>query len=372
MPRKGENIRKRKDGRWEGRLILTLETGEKKVHSVYGRSYTEVKKKMLIKKGELCTSISIEEKFKLAEITFGQAAEEFLSESYQTKKYSTYIKYGNIYRCYLQALGNLPIQKITNECIERELSSSCMMLSESVQKSIYSVLDHILSYAEIKYHFSKPIIKKNIVHVPKRTLEILNYSEQIALLNYLDDHMDRKHLGILISLTTGLRIGEVCALKWNDIDFKSKTLHINRTVFRIAVKDQETKTILMETEPKSLCSKREIPLPDMLEKLLLEYQGKGEYVLNNDRPMEPRTYEYLWKRCLKQIGISGKSFHSLRHTFATNCIGRGTDVKSLSEILGHSDVKITLNRYVHPAMDTKRAHINSVFSYLTDISQIKL
>ncbi|CDD48871.1 putative uncharacterized protein [Firmicutes bacterium CAG:534] len=82
MPRKGENIRKRKDGRWEGRLILTLETGEKKVRSVYGRSYTEVKKKMLIKKGELCTVISIEEKSKLVGITFGQAAEEFLSESY--------------------------------------------------------------------------------------------------------------------------------------------------------------------------------------------------------------------------------------------------------------------------------------------------
>lgn len=105
MPRKGENIRKRKDGRWEGRLILTLETGEKKVCSVYGRSYTEVKKKMLIKKGELCTVISIEEKSKSVGITFGQAAEEFLSESYQTKKYYKRMYRTGIIICLYDAFG---------------------------------------------------------------------------------------------------------------------------------------------------------------------------------------------------------------------------------------------------------------------------
>ena len=154
-----------------------------------------------------------------------------------------------------------------------------------------------------------------------------------------------------------MRLGELCALKWTDFDFQDMTVIINRTVQRITAKGYMTKTILMETGPKSKCSNRTIPLVDEILKLLEMIKGKQPYVFGGDRPLEPRTMQYQFKRILKEAGVDTRNFHILRHTFATNCVESGMDVKALSVILGHSDVKITLNRYVHPTMDSKRRQI---------------
>jgi len=117
----------------------------------------------------------------------------------------------------------------------------------------------------------------------------------------------------------------------------------------------------LEGEPKSIFSKREIPLADEVVKLLLPYcNGAERYVIHGNKPMEPRTYQNKFQKYLQMAGIERKNFHILRHTFATNCINSGIDIKSLSEILGHSDVKITLNCYVHPTIETKRQYINSL------------
>ena len=119
--------------------------------------------------------------------------------------------------------------------------------------------------------------------------------------------------------------------------------------------------MLYECEPKSSCSKREIPLPDaIVEKLSDYYKDSAPYVFGKHKPMEPRTYQKKLKTYLKACGIPDKNFHALRHTFATNCIGNGMDVKCLSELMGHSEVQITLNRYVHPSMETKRQHLNAL------------
>ena len=127
------------------------------------------------------------------------------------------------------------------------------------------------------------------------------------------------------------------------------------------VEGYETKTILLEGAPKSNFSRREIPMSDEVAKLLLFYhRGDDEYVIQGKKPMEPRTYQNKFQKYLQSAGIKRKNFHTLRHTFATNCINNGVDVKSLSEILGHSDVKITLNRYVHPTAEVKRGHMNSL------------
>ncbi|MBD5521775.1 MAG: site-specific integrase [Lachnospiraceae bacterium] len=183
----------------------------------------------------------------------------------------------------------------------------------------------------------------------------------MKLLQYLYEEMDIYKLEIIICISTGLRLGEICALKWNDIDLQGGLLHVNTTVQRIAMNGYNTRTILLEGEPKSIFSKREIPLSDEITKLLFSYHNVGEtYVINRNKPMEPRTYQNKFQKYLRLADIQKKNFHSLRHTFATNCISSGMDIKSLSEILGHSDVRITLDRYIHPTVETKRYHMNSL------------
>ncbi len=151
---------------------------------------------------------------------------------------------------------------------------------------------------------------------------------------------------------------ELCALKWSDIDWENRILTVNRTVQRLPVKSQGTKTALIETVPKSSYSKREIPLSAAVFKILSYFRNNKKYIFGGDASMEPRKMQRHFKKILKEAELSDKNFHILRHTFVTNCIEEGADVKSLSEMLGHSDVGITLNRYVHPTMNTKRKHID--------------
>ena len=235
-------------------------------------------------------------------------------------------------------------------------------VSDSLHKSIYCVFNQIMSYGRRYYHL--PYIKlsckkrkKNIRHI-----EILNKSEQANLIKQLYADMNSDKLGIVICLSTGLRLGEICALRWDDIDLKEKLIHVNRTVQRIAVDGCDTRTRLLESEPKSEFSKREIPISDSLVKLISAYYHNGEYVIRCSGPMEPRTYQNHFHKYLKYAGVEQKNFHILRHTFATNCIDNGADIKCLSEILGHSDVNITLNRYVHPSLETKRKQMDLLFS----------
>lgn len=180
--------------------------------------------------------------------------------------------------------------------------------------------------------------------------------------------MDFFKKAVLICLFTGLRLGELCALKWSDIDFENGVLTVNRTVQRLYAEGNKTMTVLVETAPKSEYSRREIPLPDSVLRLLSSSENDKEYVFGGDRPLEPRTLQYQFKKILKDADLPDKNFHILRHTFSTNCIEGGTDVKSLSEMLGHSDVQITLNRYVHPSMDTKRQYMEGLSMFYGQIS----
>lgn len=363
MPRRGENIRKRCDGRWEGRYKSSADSlGKANYRSVYGKTYGEVKGKLeMYKKQEKKLQTYSE-----GTVTFCDIAEQWLAEIKRVRKYSSYVKYYAVYSRYIRTqLAGLSVTDINtgviNERIHKqENQKSCGTecgLSDSVQKSIYCVINQTLFYASVHFQYPHITLKRSAVRNQSKPIEILNHSEQEKLLRYLYREPDMSKVGIILCLSTGLRLGEVCSLKWEDIDFNQGILHVNSTVQRIAVEDGDTRTILLETSPKSAFSKREIPLPTYIISMLLKFKGSSGYCLVRNRPMEPRTYQNHFKAYLREVGVQNYKFHVLRHTFATNCIDNGMDVKCLSEILGHSDVQITLNRYVHPTMDTKRKYL---------------
>lgn len=360
MPRRGENIRKRKDGRWEGRYYaFKPQAGKKVIHSVYAKTYGEVKEKL----SEAKANTKYHEKISDVKVSFHLAAKEWLSAVESSRKYATYVKYRSVYEKHIQEkldgyMLSTPDEDIFVKVFQNNMEEP---MSDSLQKSVSCVLNQILTYAALNYHIrpgSCTLQKKTTV---KKAVEVLSMTEQTKLLKYLYQEMDIYKLGIVLCISTGLRLGEICSLKWEDIDFSGKVLYVNTTVQRIAVEGQHSRTMLLEGEPKSFFSRRGIPLSDEITKLLFSYYDTaGTYVIKNDKPMEPRTYQNKFQKYLKNAGVEHKNFHILRHTFATNCINNGTDIKSLSEILGHSDVKITLNRYVHPTMETKRRHMNSL------------
>ena len=181
-------------------------------------------------------------------------------------------------------------------------------------------------------------------------------------MTYLNEEFDRNALGIALSLHTGIRIGELCALQWKDIDLTNRTITVRKTVQRIKCYGGKNKTKLVITEPKSASSARIIPIPDCLIVVLEKFKDNADkYVLSGKySPVEPRTVQYRFASVLKKANLPSVHYHSLRHAFATNCISLGFDVKTLSEILGHSSVEITLNRYVHSSLDRKRACMDMV------------
>lgn len=362
MSRRGENIRKRKDGRWEGRYSAKdPQTGRSSVHSVYAKSYGEAKEK-LSKARQSVRSIS-KDYGKGEEICFHKVAEEWLAVVGGEKKHSTYVKYRAVYHNYIQEkVGGFLFSDLDSETLDQIFQREDQkFLSSSLQDSVSCVLNQILAYA-VSHHYSTAIkYSRPKRRKDPRLAEVLNLSEQMKLFQYLYEEMDIYKLGIVVCISTGLRLGEICSLKWKDIDFEEKRISINSTVQRIPVEGEKSRTVLFEGEPKSIFSRREIPLSDELARLLFDHHtGSGKYVINKNKPMEPRTYQNKFRKYLQSAGIKKTNFHTLRHTFATNCISGGVDIKSLSEILGHSDVRITLNRYIHPTEEIKRGHMNSL------------
>lgn len=363
MSRRGENIRKRADGRWEGRYkcpsaISGTKTSYK---SIYGKSYSEVKQKLLsIRQEQSVNAIS-----PTLNCTFSECTALWFRDVLQRCKYSTYIKYQYVFECHLKRFaGEAHISEITEPMCEKyfieEQFISGKKLSLSTMKTICHVLNQIIKYGKSNIKVSLPERVMLAYKYDSKEIAIFSSEEQQKLLIFLYDKPDRYKLGILICLFSGLRLGEICALRIDNIDIPNRCIRVSQTVQRIR-SNSGRKTTLYCAPPKSVSSVRTIPLCDALHSLLKKADLKGEYLLNGESPMEPRTYQYMFARYLETAVISNKNFHSLRHTFATNCIENGMDAKCLSEILGHSDVKTTMNRYVHPTMDNKRHQMNKCF-----------
>ena len=193
--------------------------------------------------------------------------------------------------------------------------------------------------------------------IKKNEIQVLSNIERKRLENYLLSNVKLSNICTLLSLYTGLRIGEVCGLKWEDIDLKKGCLSVNKTVERISIGNGKTKVVV--ESPKTESSIRKVYVPSFIMELLKEHKKSSDlFVLSGKlKPTEPRTLQYRFEKILKSAGIREMTFHSLRHTYATLCIEKGMDIKTLSELLGHSDVKITLNTYVHSSDRLKRKYV---------------
>lgn len=367
MSRKGENIYKRKDGRWEGRYIKSRSPAGKAIYGyVYAKTYREVKDKLHAAHSK--TEISALED-RCDNSDFESIALEWLQNKKLHVKESTSNKYYNLLYSYvLPSFGKKQISSITCDFIESqcdELSMSGGKLGTGLSKKtiadILSVIRNIMRFAVRKGKtVSCDPFSIQIKH-PIQEMRVLSRSEQDTLYKYLCEDIEPCNIGILLSLFTGMRVGEICALRWEDISFLEQTIFVHQTMQRIQDRNNsERKTKIVVTTPKSACSIRTIPIPEDLLPILKSYKvvSTGYFLTNSDQSyIEPRTMQNRFKRALKNCSIENANYHSLRHTFATRCIELGFDIKSLSEILGHASVNITLNRYVHPSLELKRANM---------------
>lgn len=368
MAKQGENIYLRKDGRWEGRYPKNRENGKLKYGYIFGKTYEEVKEKLGAIQGQ--THIASKESFDAV------SAEWFEIQKPQLKP-SSIAKYSNILRNYLSPeFGNRDVCTITrNEVMvfSRELLESggtrANGLSAKTVNSVLSVMRNVFQYASREKTFPVADIADISAKQSQKPLRILSWNEQQRLNEFLCNDLTLCNLGILICLYTGLRIGEICALKWEDMLLAEPCVYVHKTMQRIQLfgnDGRKTKVVILP--PKSECSIRKIPLPeDLLPLLLNEQKPDDAFLLTGtaNAYMEPRTLENHFKAAAEACNIQDVHFHSLRHTFATRCVELGFDVKSLSEILGHANVNITMNRYVHPSMELKKKNMNKLSGLLT-------
>lgn len=354
MPRRGENIYKRKDGRWEGRYKCGYDdTGKARYRSVYAKTYQEVREKLQKLKLTVVDYISSGKR------TVGELFNEWLTAVKLKVKLSTYACYQvKINKHILPVFGGLAYEKLTvssiHEFIESKLKKG---LSVKYVSDIVIVFKSMAKYVSRVHGYANPL--KNVVlpQKEKKDMKLLSKSEQEKLCRFVLNKPDNTKLGILLSYYTGLRIGEVCGLKWCDIDLNKGIFKVRRTVQRIYVNSSTKLTI---DTPKSKSSVREIPLPKFLIEILRNFKSDDSaFILSGkENPTDPRTLQYRFKSLLKKADLPSINYHSLRHMFATNCIALGFDVKTLSEILGHATVETTLNRYVHSSMERKMTCMN--------------
>lgn len=287
---------------------------------------------------------------------------EWLKESCLSMKKSTMQKYTFIINNHIKnsSLSKISVLNIKTQNIvefSRQLLNDG--LSAKTVNDILTVLNQVLKYCNEKYDM--PNVKIQYVKESKKEMRVLTCLEQNILENYLKENFDVYSLAIFISLYSGLRIGELCALKWCDI--QNQTICINKTMIRL--KDDNGKSSVMISTPKTESSNRTIPIPKFLNEIIEQYRkNDNQYVISttNLDYVEPRLLQLKFKKIMVACSLENVTFHTLRHTFATRCVECGFDIKTLSEILGHSDVKTTLNKYVHSSMELKKNNMEKLSS----------
>lgn len=364
---KGENIFRRKDGRWEARYVKGYDlSGKIKYGFCYGKTYKEAKEKV-----EKCKTDALAANRvvgKESRHKFYYYCDEWLRTRKNRLKESTYVKYDTILEKHIKPkMGSCAPAAINNELIEvftDELLYQDMLSAKTV-KDILIVLRSIFKYAAKQYPGMFLAVEIVYPKESKKEMRVLTRDEQERFVSYLLTDMDTCKFGILLALLTGLRIGEICALRWDAVDLKEQTIRVSATMQRLRNTEGEieSKTKIVIGTPKSDTSLRVIPMTDYAAELCgrMNPQCEAAFVLTGtEKYMEPRTLQYRLERYCREFGFEDVHFHTLRHTFATRCVEVGFEIKSLSEILGHATTTITLDRYVHSSIELKRNNMNKL------------
>lgn len=306
----------------------------------------------------------------MKKLSFGQVSLLWREEKKKYVKLSSYSSYVVLLDKHIipwfgqmTAISNKDVQDFVLAKLEEGLSRKTV-------QDIVVIIKMIAAFGEERKLMKAPLFN---VRYPttsaSKKIEVFTVEEECNMLNYVKEHVTPRNLGIYICLSTGLRIGEICALQWKDLDMERGVVDVSKTLERVYLVDapKRCSRVLMDV-PKTEKSNREIPMPDLMVKLLKPLAGKEEpenFVLTGARsPLEPRSYRCYFASFLRKLGIRQIKFHSLRHTFATRCIESGCDYKTVSVLLGHSNISTTLNLYVHPDYTQKKRCINTMFSAL--------
>ena len=351
------NIYYRRDGRFEGRVSRGKDKdGKRLFRYFFGHTREEVEQKIdnsrKSRQNNCCS------------ITVGQLFTEWFQNIRFRIKESTAANYlMKAEKHIIPEFSDINASEIDESDICRFIESRQKKgLSNRYISDIIIMLKSIFRYASNKYQFCNPLDIIPLPNSKKTEVTLLNNDEQQKLQHYIVKNQNTTTLGIALAMSTGIRIGELCALQWRDIDLEKRILTVKKTIQRIKAINGLSKTKLIITEPKSESSKRKIPIPECIMPVLEKFKGNNnEYLISGAiNPTEPRTLQYRFASILKNADLPSVHFHSLRHMFATKCMKLGFDVKSLSEILGHSSVEVTLNRYVHSDFDQKRQFMERI------------
>ena len=347
--------------RWEGRYKKGVASNSRTIYgSCYGKTYREVKEKLEDCKRKMPQSLGCKK-------LFGTYCDEWLVVNQNNVKESTFVKYSTAIKNHIKPFfGGYQPEMITTELTAEFVNHliEVKILSTKTVKDLTVLLKSIL-----KYVASSRKIDLIEIATPKYTakqIRVLSKEEQQRFIGYLSADLDSPKFGVLFALMTGLRLGEVCALRVKDISLKEKTVTVRETMQRIKNLDNDgRKTKIVFTKPKSSTSARVVPLTNMAYELCKERLRK--YAMNaflltgsETKTIEPRVMQYHIKKYSAACGIEDMHFHVLRHTFATRCVEVGFEIKSLSEVLGHSTPRITLERYVHSSLEFKRQNMTKL------------
>ena len=361
MPRRGDRVYRRKDGLWEARYVKGLDTsGKKKYGSVYGKTCREAKEKQKAAEDNI---LLFQTPVGPRNVTVGRLVTEWLYINRQRLKPSTWQRYEGFWRNHIErSLGNVSAMNCTTVFLhEYAMKRLAHGLSPCSVNAVLIFLHSCFQYGHKQYRLPVP----EIVYFPHedKEMRVLSPAEQKQLESYILQDMDVCKLGVLMTLYTGLRIGELCALRWEDIEKGQIT--IRGTMQRLRKKDNSGSAVVVGP-PKTKSSLRTIPIPAFLtaqlEAFRRENPGQIYFLGTSSKPVvEPRVMQYRFEKYMADLHIEGATFHTLRHTFATRCVDSfDFEIKSLSEILGHSSVVITLKKYVHSSMDLKRKNMDKL------------
>lgn len=298
-------------------------------------------------------------------LSFNDVVEEWLSYKKMTIKKSTYSNYEYMINKYLRPyLQDKKIIELERYDFNELISELNLELSPKTVRDITCILKSILSYIEEEYGGK---IKTNKIVVPKLDMENITIFSKIEK-NRIESHCiqgnNLKELGIVICMNTGLRIGEICALRWKDINLEKRIICVQATLERIYDENLKKTKVIID-KPKTKNSIRQIPISNKLYNILKplkkKYKDEDFFLTGKaEKYVEPRSYQYIYKGVLKSCKVQPHKFHCLRHSFASECINVGMDIKALSEILGHANVNITLNIYVHSSYKTKKKYLEKI------------